>query len=749
MGGGRVQQRRQRIGRGMHCRLNPTRDVRGRRGGLSGIRGRGRQCRGGGFGRGGDAGRLQPVRDLFGAVGDALHQFGGLGYIGHHRIVGGQGEFDAPVRLAPGIGVIPGDGLAFAVAARGGEAGVDAAFGHRLKDGLRAAARQFGVERLRALRIGMAADLDAEIGAILHRRRQPRQRRRRIAGDHRLVRLEPNLGFLHRRVQAVHAFDARGQPQKRVHAPVIADRQFVMRPRPQTLRQPRRRVVRGPLIARNPGDLDQIGGDRDHAPALPLQGLKRGDDAQGPALGDGLIGAQRAVDMIEPRPRKAFDRVPHPLIGDASAQGHAPRIDQRRELGRAGFRIARLFMLGGQRKGLRQAGLEPADRLVKGGAFHIGGREQRHIRARDRHRPRTKRADGRDRRDGGIRPAGRGRPEAQRALRALWRARPLRGGKDAGAGGIGIGGAGIETRPRRILDKAQGKGRDDRARRGDIQRQGHIGGLGAVQRMFQIDLLLRAVGDRADRDLARRDRDLGPLGQFGGLQAKAQGGLPAVGYGVIGGFQQVGDIAAAGLTAQPRGHRLAIQIGRDKADDRDAVIIAQQFDLEIGLGKIGVRRDLHVVHDAPGIHDRLGAGTGAEALHLVGGGAAHDHLQPVDAQVDPVIFGQRGVEVAGRVRLDEIGGGAGAQKGQAGRRDKGDQTGGNRRSPARGAPDGARGIGHQGCLGAVSDPMHLMLMAGFRNQTIPARARNSATISPASRLARNSFRELAPSSRSK
>ena len=93
------QQRRQRIGRGMHCRLNPTRDVRGRRGGLSGIRGRGRQCRGGGFGRGNGQGRRRcRFEENDGRTGfSGFTGFAGFNRIGAHPFAAALARVEAAI----------------------------------------------------------------------------------------------------------------------------------------------------------------------------------------------------------------------------------------------------------------------------------------------------------------------------------------------------------------------------------------------------------------------------------------------------------------------------------------------------------------------------------------------------------------------------------------------------------------------------------------------------------------------------
>lgn len=57
-----------------------------------------------------------------------------------------------------------------------------------------------------------------------------------------------------------------------------------------------------------------------------------------------------------------------------------------------------------------------------------------------------------------------------------------------------------------------------------------------------------------------------------------------------------------------------------------------------GWVRLGAGGHLHIIDHAPGIDNGFGAGPGAKALHLIGGGAAKNDLKAIDTHLDPVIF---------------------------------------------------------------------------------------------------------------
>jgi hypothetical protein len=203
------------------------------------------------------------------------------------------------------------------------------------------------------------------------------------------------------------------------------------------------------------------------------------------------------------------------------------------------------------KRGGRAPPTSPATRSKSAGVG-AGGREERHVRVRDRQRPAAQLAEPRDGPRGGLAPKGGRGAEAQAALDAPLGARGHGGGEDGVARALRVGRAGVEARDAILERKAQREGRDDGARGRDGERELDPLGEGAREGRLDAGLVGRRVGDGLHGHAPRLDRDAraGQLAQ--GLDGEGERGLPALGRRVGGRAQEVRDLLAPPRPGRPR-----------------------------------------------------------------------------------------------------------------------------------------------------------------------------------------------------
>ena len=259
--------------------------------------------------------------------------------------------------------------------------------------------------------------------------------------------------------------------------------------------------------------------------------------------------------------------------------------------------------MGGQGKDIRHAVFKLAYGIVKYALFGPRQGDQNDVGVGQRHGAASHFVQGVNGQCDRLAPILRRRAKGQRAGHAAFQ--PGAGSRvhDQRAGFDGIDGASIEPRAVCVQNEPRREGRDHGPRRVDFQRQPHAIGPAAGKGGLEPAFIGQIIGDTADGDPVRGDRNLGTRQHFQRDNREINGGTPCRGRWVIAGFQQVRHALPVCDSRDAARQCVPVGAGRDQADQRHTAVIAQDLDLEFGWCKIRSIRDRQIVDHAAGIDD--------------------------------------------------------------------------------------------------------------------------------------------------
>ena len=215
--------------------------------------------------------------------------------------------------------------------------------------------------------------------------------------------------------------------------------------------------------------------------------------------------------------------------------------------------------LGIKGKDLRQRILKLANHPIKEALIGALQRDEGDIGIRKRDRPPVQIGHSGQGKLCRIGPFRGGHAHTDGAARRPVKPGTFRGKQDALLRLFILGGTGIKAPAICVQHIAQREGGDHWARGGDVE--GHAQGRGraALEILFQIVFLARAVGDRGDVNLPRIERDFRPWQSVQRHQRKAKRVFPPLWRGIIRRLQKVRDGQVIRDAFQPLNNLFAIR----------------------------------------------------------------------------------------------------------------------------------------------------------------------------------------------
>jgi hypothetical protein len=503
----------------------------------------------------------------------------------------------------------------------------------RVQHRVRACLRQALVHALAALAVGMAADLHPHGLAVAQGLGDPVDGDERVAVDIGRARGEGDLLLRQTALIPVEAFLGAWAGPRPGRAPrhrstSSARRVPVAQPRGREggrsrreLRghpvSPSRRILSGRTVS-----VPLFSSDSASMPTRTRTGQSGGVSS--------TMRTPRRRAGAEPRPGEAQDRLAREIVRQTAAQLGAAVGVARVATNSSGTSSSpgrgldrpRAGASGPSARRPRAGRLEPSRDPVEIGLPRAGRGLKRHVGVREGDRSAAER---RHRTDAGHRGLGPARPRAGRGPRG---SSPLRAGpprarrRGSSARASGVSALQASNRaPRSSITKRSVKGAST-GRGAESARTSSTPSGTAARSASSVARLSAALSEMAVTvTRARLDGDLRPRQPFERVEPEGERLGPGAGHRVVGVLEEIGHRRALDAAGARDDRRFAVVAGRDEADERHAVVVAQDVDREgragggVGGGDLDpVDHPARVDHAARGADRREAGGlVGREA----------------------------------------------------------------------------------------------------------------------------------------